>query len=113
MPADVLKVKELFLAVLELPAHERAAYLDSTCAGDDALRQQMEAMLQSHQNSGELLPSPAELLAGRPATKVDAGSARLNDPSATLSELAPGAARRPVIPGAPHPAGTSGPARPL
>ena len=42
MPANHAKVKELFLAVLEMPAAERAAYLDTACAGDTALRQQIE-----------------------------------------------------------------------
>jgi uncharacterized protein (TIGR03067 family) len=93
MPADLVKVKELFLAVLEIPAHERAAYLDTACAGDTALRQQIEAMLQSHQHSGELLPrSPAAMLADSGATDADATSAFAPqpDPSATPSEQAPG-----------------------
>jgi serine/threonine protein kinase len=63
MPADLARVKELFLAALEMPAPERAAYLGTACGGDIALRRQIEAMLQSHENSGELLPrSPAEML---------------------------------------------------
>ncbi len=85
MPAEISKVKELFLAVLEMPAVERAAYLDTACAGDTALRQQIEAMLQSHENSGELLArSPAELLHGD-ATDADATGAFTPpaDPSAT------------------------------
>ena len=66
MPTDLAKVKELFFAVLELSAAERAAHLDTACAGDSALREQVEALLQSHENSGELLPrSPAEMLRER------------------------------------------------
>ena len=56
MPLSISpRVKELFLAVLELPAPERSAFLDSACAEDAVLRQRVEAMLQSHEHSGELL----------------------------------------------------------
>lgn len=63
MPAEVAKVKEIFLAALEAPLAGRAAFLDQACAGDQALRQQIEAMLRSHEQSGELLShTPAEML---------------------------------------------------
>jgi regulation of enolase protein 1 (concanavalin A-like superfamily) len=76
MPADLSKVKELFLAVLDLPAGERAGYLEAACSGDSMLRQRIEAMLRSHEASGELLPrSPAEMLADSGATEADATAA--------------------------------------
>jgi hypothetical protein len=76
MPTDVARVKELFLAVLDLPAPERTSYLETACAGDSALRQQIEAMLSSHQNSGELLPRPAgEMLADTGNTEAEATAA--------------------------------------
>ena len=56
MSTEVARIKELFLAALKLPAAERGAYLDTACAGDTALRQEIEGMLQTHENSGELLP---------------------------------------------------------
>ena len=59
MPADLAKVKELFLAVLEMPATERSAHLDTACEGETFLRQQIDAMLRSHEASGELLSRPA------------------------------------------------------
>ena len=45
--------KDLFLAAVEksTPA-ERAAFLDEACAGDATLRQQVEALLQAHDESG-------------------------------------------------------------
>ena len=58
MPTDLAKVKELFLAVVEMSATQRSAYLDTACAQDPELRQEVEALLQSHENSGELLPRP-------------------------------------------------------
>ena len=73
MPADLARVKELFLAALEKPAGERATYLDSACGDDTALRNQIERMLATHANSGELLPRPAaEMLQSDDATQADA-----------------------------------------
>ena len=81
MPTAHARVKELFLAVLEMPAAARAAYLDTACAGDTALRQQLEIMLHSQENSGELLPRPpAELLADSGATDADATAALAPEP---------------------------------
>src|ERR1043166_4872104 len=39
----------LFSAALELPAEQRAAYLDGACADDPALRQRLEDLLRVHQ----------------------------------------------------------------
>ncbi len=50
----------LLNAALELPASERAAYLDTACAGSSVLRQQVEALLQSHEQAENFLEaSPA------------------------------------------------------
>jgi serine/threonine protein kinase len=87
MPADLVKVKELFLAVLELPATERAAYLEAACAGDAALRQQIETMLQSHEDSGELLMRPPEeMLADGGLTQGEATASLASAPPITRSE---------------------------
>jgi hypothetical protein len=93
MPTDLARVKELFLAVVEMPATERDAHLEKACADDPELRQQVEALLKSHENSGELLPrSPAEMLRDSDATEPDgtAASGRVGEPSATTDERAPG-----------------------
>ena len=45
-------------AALELPPAERAAYLDQACAGDAALREQVEALLQAHEQAEEFLNVP-------------------------------------------------------
>ncbi len=42
---------EVFNIALELPPAERAAYLDKACAGDAALRQRVEALLQASEES--------------------------------------------------------------
>src|SRR5262249_44491808 len=52
--------REIFLAVLELHDPEaRDAYLAGTCAGNDALRARVEALLRSHQTAGSFLGKPA------------------------------------------------------
>ena len=48
--SHILRVKELFLAVIDLPEEQRDAYLAAQCRGDDALRVSVEALLD--QDSG-------------------------------------------------------------
>jgi serine/threonine protein kinase len=55
---------EAFNAALELPAHERTAYLDKACAGDAALRQRVEELLQVSEAAGAFLKSPAAVPPG-------------------------------------------------
>src|SRR3954447_10871054 len=45
-------------AALELPAHERAAYLDKLCGGDRQLRQLVDALLHAHKKiiSSQITP---------------------------------------------------------
>src|SRR6266705_5614437 len=45
-------------AALELPAHERAAYLDKLCGNDRQLRQLVDALLQAHKKiiSSQIIP---------------------------------------------------------
>jgi eukaryotic-like serine/threonine-protein kinase len=52
--------RTIFLAALEIadPA-ERTAYLDRACAGDAALRRQVEALLAAHEREGHFLDVPA------------------------------------------------------
>src|SRR5687768_15890633 len=45
-------------AALELPKAERAAYLAGACAGDDALRGQVEALLGAHEQAEGFLEAP-------------------------------------------------------
>jgi serine/threonine protein kinase len=51
--------RDIFLAAIDLPAAERAAYLDCACGGDAALRGQVEALLRSHEEAGSFLNLPA------------------------------------------------------
>src|SRR4030095_5087950 len=49
----------VFSAARRLPARERAAYLDQACAGDAALRQRVEELLQAGEEAGGFLQDPA------------------------------------------------------
>jgi hypothetical protein len=47
----------VFSAARQMPARERAAYLDEACAGDSALRQRIEELLQASAAAGDFLES--------------------------------------------------------
>src|SRR3954464_3775451 len=59
MPADLQRVKEIFLAAVERsdPA-ERQAFLREACGADEGLRRQVEALLGQHEQAGGFLESP-------------------------------------------------------
>ena len=46
------KLKEIFHRAVALPSDERAAYLDKVCDGDLSLRQAVESLLESHEETG-------------------------------------------------------------
>ena len=52
-------VGEIYHAALEVETERRAALLDEACAGDDALRRRVEALLAAHDRAGEFLETPA------------------------------------------------------
>jgi len=59
MPVDLKRVKEIFLEAVEKPdPEERAAFLRAACGGEEALRQQVEALLAQHEQAGTFLESP-------------------------------------------------------
>src|ERR1700683_224314 len=49
----------MFDTAIELPPERRAAYLQEVCAGDDALRQRVEALLRAHESAGMFMDNPA------------------------------------------------------
>jgi len=48
----------IFTQALQLPAGERAAFLDRACAGDEDLRRNVEALLRAHERVGDFLETP-------------------------------------------------------
>lgn len=53
------KVQEVFESVLERPPLQRAAFLESVCQDDPTLRNQVETLLQSLEQAGSTIDSPA------------------------------------------------------
>jgi eukaryotic-like serine/threonine-protein kinase len=68
MPEPTEREIELFNAALELPAADRVAYLDQVCAGDAALRQRVEELLQAGEAAGAFLENPAAVPPGAGGT---------------------------------------------
>ena len=62
----------IFNAALELPASERGAYLQETCADDSALRLHLEVLLRVHEEAGGFLESQVPGIQG---SQRDAGGA--------------------------------------
>lgn len=70
-----LQIDQLFHAALEHPAAERAALLAEACAGDEALRRELESLLDAHEETGDFFETPpadlaADWLNGRPASLI-------------------------------------------
>ena len=59
MPEPSEREIEIFNAALELPAAERAKYLDEACARDGDLRHRVEELLKASQGAGAFLESQA------------------------------------------------------
>jgi len=60
MSNPIQRQLEIFNSALEHPAGpERDAYLAETCAGDEALRQYVEALLRGHSQAGTFLAKAA------------------------------------------------------
>ncbi len=52
-------VGAIFDAAIELPPERRAAHVQEACAGDDALRRRVEALLGAHESAESFMNSPA------------------------------------------------------
>ncbi len=64
LPERYQQVAELYRAVAEMPASERAAFLDAACADDPALRREIESLLAYQLPAENFIETPAvELLA--------------------------------------------------
>jgi eukaryotic-like serine/threonine-protein kinase len=64
-----LREEEIFAVAVEKPPAERTSFLDRACAGDPALRADLEALLQAHDHPDSLLeegPCAAMVPAPRP-----------------------------------------------
>ncbi|MBX9581813.1 MAG: protein kinase, partial [Gemmataceae bacterium] len=65
MPADPRRVKELFVAAIDLPNPEaRAAFLGRECGPDNELRQRVDRLLAAHDAAPPSAPEPAAEASG-------------------------------------------------
>src|SRR5262249_35582328 len=81
---DSSPVEVIFFAALQKgAAAERAAYLAEACAGNEALRRQVEALLAAHAQVGQFLERPVATAEGVAMLGAVAGTA------ADLAFLAP------------------------
>ncbi|MFL6254688.1 MAG: protein kinase domain-containing protein [Pyrinomonadaceae bacterium] len=53
------RLKEMFRVAIEYDPRRRAAYLERVCAGDTALRAEIESLLASHDQAEHFIESPA------------------------------------------------------
>ena len=73
------KIEQLYHAALECEQSQRAAYLHEVCAGDDALRREVESLLAQESRAGRLLETPSLEVVAR-------GLAELQSPSSLLGK---------------------------
>ena len=69
MALDSQRAKSIFLAAVDRPVEERAAFLDEACAGEAELRRRVEQLLEAHDRPDSLPEAPP-----------DAGPTRDSDP---------------------------------
>src|SRR6266513_1804200 len=62
-PARLQTIKEIFHAALDCEPNQLNAFLDETCAGDEGLRGNIEALLASHQQAENFIETPVAALA--------------------------------------------------
>jgi serine/threonine-protein kinase len=58
-PEQWTRLKEMFSIAIEYDPRRRAAYLNQNCAGDTALRAEIESLLASHDHAENFIESPA------------------------------------------------------
>jgi serine/threonine protein kinase/lipoprotein NlpI len=85
MPADLGRVKELFLAATGLPAAERAAFLAEQCGGDAELRAAVERLLAAHDAPDDRVALSGVTPAGPAATGTFAPTNPDTDPARTAT----------------------------
>ena len=86
-----MQEQTIFIEALEKedPA-ERAAFLDRACAGDAALRQRLERLLQRHQQADSFLEAPSAGVVAAVAVATVEGPGTMIGPFKLLQQLGEG-----------------------
>jgi len=58
-PERWLQLKQIFQSALERSPAERSAFLSQACAGDEALRSEVESLIASHDQAGDSIEAVA------------------------------------------------------
>ena len=85
---DWQRAKEVVMAALARAPEQRAAFLDGACAGDDALRREVDSLLAAHEAADGFLSRPVAL-DGDEAGEADAVPQRIG-PYQVLDTIAHG-----------------------
>lgn len=89
------EVTALFGKALKVPPHERAAFLDQVCGSDTALRAQVEALLDAHEEAPGYFDDLAEAVIGpewiaEEQAEASPAEASTIDPHQIIGQPAPG-----------------------
>lgn len=68
--AELQRIEKIFHAALECEPGGLGAFLDNACAGDESLRQKVEALLRSDQQASDFIDTPRTLAARALENKV-------------------------------------------
>jgi eukaryotic-like serine/threonine-protein kinase len=71
-PGRWARITDIYHATIARPAEERGSFVGQECRGDESLRKQVEAMVRSHERSGDFIESPAFAIA--PELLIDVGT---------------------------------------
>jgi len=74
-PERYQQIEQLYHAALELDTSQRAAFLDRACVGDEGLRQEVESLIASHEQTWDFMSAPAVEVAARALAEEQSGSA--------------------------------------
>ena len=72
---DWRRINDLFHRALEEAPERRAAFLDESCGGDEALRQEVASLLEAHARAADFIEAPAQTLTDLDADPTGAGAA--------------------------------------
>jgi hypothetical protein len=58
LPGRWDRIKRIFESAMDLAPTHRDQFLSEACAGDDALRREVESLLAAHEEAGDFIESP-------------------------------------------------------
>ena len=77
-PGRLQEIEKIFHGALERPASQRAAFVEEACAGDGALREEVESLL-AHEDAGSFIDSPAIQVAAKALAQDDSELRRVQE----------------------------------